>query len=182
MPHLDKRFGWRKPRNYQLVGKLVEAGFLKHERVFFGRHGVYRLSKKGASHTDLPALKNVPLGNYAHEVNLIHVYLKLSSLYPEARFISERQLKRDKFFDGVGKTGHLSDGFLVFPDGKQVSIEVELSLKGRNRFQSILKSYSSDFSVKEVWYFCSDSIVDAVQSIVVKYPFVKVHSLQEFLE
>jgi hypothetical protein len=95
--------------------------------------------------------------------------------------VSERQLKRDKFFDGVGKTGHVSDGFLVFPDGRQVSIEVELSLKGRNRFQSILNGYSSDFSIKEVWYYCPDSIVDSVRSMAGQYPFVKVYSLQEFL-
>jgi DNA-binding MarR family transcriptional regulator len=62
MPHLNKRFGWRKPRNYQVVNRLLRMGFLKHERVFYGRHGIYRLSQKGARHTDLPALQRVPLG------------------------------------------------------------------------------------------------------------------------
>jgi hypothetical protein len=150
MPHLDKRFGWNKPRNYQVIERLLRMELLRHERVFYGRPGIYRLTKKGASYTGLPAMQGVPLGNYMHEVTLIDVYLRLRSLYPEARFVSERQLKRDKFFDGVGKRGHLSDGYLIFPEGKQVAIEVELSLKGRNRTESILKGYGREFSIEEV--------------------------------
>jgi hypothetical protein len=181
MPHLDKRFEWSKPRNYQVIERLLKMGLLKHERVFYGRPGIYRLTLKGACYTDLPAMQRVPLGNYAHEVVLIDVYLRLRSLYPEARFVSERALKRDKFFDGVGKSGHLSDGFLIFPDGKQIAVEVELSLKGRNRTESILKSYGGDFSIKEVWYYCSDGIVSSLRSMAVKMPFVKVYNLREFL-
>jgi hypothetical protein len=122
-----------------------------------------------------------PLGNYAHEVALIDVYLRLRAIYPEARFISERQLKRDKFFTGVGKSGHLSDGFLVFPDEKQIAVEVELSLKGKNRTEKILKGYGGDFSIKEVWYYCPEGIAASLRVIASKMPFVKIHSLREFL-
>jgi hypothetical protein len=181
MPHLDKRFGWNKPRNYQVIERLLRMELLRHERVFYGRPGIYRLTQKGASYTDLPAMRCVPLGNYVHEVTLIDVYLQLRFLYPEARFISERQLKRDKFFDGVGQRGHLSDGFLIFPEGKQVAIEVELSLKGRNRTESILKGYGGEFSIEEVWYYCPEGIASSLRSMAAKMPFIKVYDLREFL-
>lgn len=181
MPHLDRRFGLKKPRNYQVVNRLVEAGLVAHERVFHGRHGIYRLSAKGASYTDLPALQRVALGNYHHDVMLIDVYLKLRTLHPEATWLSERHLKRDKFLDGVGKHGHLSDGVLVFPEGNQIAIEVELSLKGKNRLERILKGYGGDFSMKEVWYYCSEGVAASVRSLAASMPFVKIHLLKDLL-
>ena len=59
MPQLEARFGLRKPRNYQVMNRLVGAGLVRHERVFYGRHGIYRLSPKGARFTGLPALARV---------------------------------------------------------------------------------------------------------------------------
>ncbi len=46
MPQLEKMFSLTKPRNYQIIQRLLAAGLVKHERVFHGRHGIYRLSKK----------------------------------------------------------------------------------------------------------------------------------------
>ncbi|MFU8797325.1 MAG: hypothetical protein ACNA7Y_01315, partial [Gammaproteobacteria bacterium] len=181
MPHLDARFGFKKPRNYQVMQRLIDAKLVKHERVFYGRHGIYRLSRAGSRYTDLPPLARVPLGSYQHEVTLINVYLKLATLYPDATWLSERRLKRDKYFDGVGKRGHLSDGMLILPDGKSIAVEVELSLKGKNRLESILKGYGSEFSIKEVWYYCSDGVAASMASMVTSMPFVKVHRLREFL-
>ena len=72
---------------------------------------------KGARFTDLPPLIRIPLDNYKHDLTLIEVYLKLRQQYPEAQWISERSLKRDKYCNGVGKTRYL-------PDGKEVAIEM----------------------------------------------------------
>ncbi len=177
MPHLDRRFGFKKPRNYQLITKLVDAGFVQHERVFFGRHGVYRLTPKGAAMTELPHLARINLGTYKHDIVLIDTYLNLRMQYPEAGWISERQLMKDKHATGVGQRGHVPDGLLVFPDGKQVAIEVELTLKGKYRLEKILKGYGAAFSYKEVWYYCSRAIIDSMRSMAVKMPFIKFYEL-----
>ena len=179
MPHIDKRFNLKKPRNYQIINRLIDAGLVKHERIFFGRHGIFRLSNAGAKYTKLPPLFRLALANYSHDMALIEVHLKLRKQYPEAEWMSERQLKRDKFFDGIGKWGHLPDGMLFFPDGKHVAIEVELTLKGTHRTQRILKEYSAQFSVKEVWYYCADNILQSMRKLGEKMPFIHFFNLKE---
>ena len=181
MPQIERRFGLKKPRSYQLLTRLVEEGYVKHERVFHGRHGIYRLSRKGAKLTHLPPLARVPLANYKHDITLMEVYLRLREQYPEALWISERELKRDKYFDGVGKFGHLSDGLLVFKDGKRVAVEVELSLKSRNRVEQILRWYSGVFEIEEVWYYCPRGIMASMSSMAFEMAHIKFNDLGEFL-
>lgn len=178
---LSQRFAWKKPRNYQIMQRLVQAGLVKHERIFYGKHGIYRLSQKGAEYTDLPPLARVPLHQYRHELLLIRLHFKLMHLYPEAQFISERRLKRDKFFDGVGKQGHVSDGILILPDHKKVAIELELSLKGMRRIEHIIKEYGTQFDIQEVWYYCAEKVMTPLRKVAANQPFIKVHSLKEFL-
>src|SRR6185437_4431525 len=110
MPYLQKRFGLKKTRSYQLVNRLMQKGLLQHERVFHERHGLYRLTKKGAAFTALTELAKVPVGNYEHQLKIIDVYLKLKKLYPDSTWISERQLEQEKFQKGLGQYGHLADG------------------------------------------------------------------------
>lgn len=181
MPHLDHRFGLHKPRNYQVINRLIDARLVTHERVFYGRHGIYRLTTQGAKLTVLPPLARLPLGNYTHDITLIEVYLRLRSRYPEATWISARQLMRDKHADGVGQRGHLPDGILVFPDHRQIAIELELTMKSKPRLKSILTGYSAAFSYKEVWYYCPDPLVAPIASMAANLPFIKIHRLRELL-
>lgn len=181
MPQVEKRFNVRGARGYQLMQRLIQMGLVKHERIFYGRHGIFRLTSKGASYTSLPPMDKVPVGIYEHQLNIIEVFLKLRLLYPEANWISERQLLHEKYFDGVGKSGHVSDGILVLPDNKQIAIEVELSVKGKKRIEGILKGYGSQFQLAEVWYFCLPSLLRYLTAQVTNLPFIKIHNIKEFL-
>ncbi|TLY48691.1 MAG: hypothetical protein E6K54_01485 [Gammaproteobacteria bacterium] len=183
MPQLNQRFALRKPRNYQIVNKLIRHNLLQHERIFYQRHGLFRLTQAGSRFTSLPPLHRVPLANYQHDLAVLSVYLKLKAFYPNATWISERKLKHDKYKLGVGQQGHLPDGILVFPDGKQIAIEVELSCKSKQRLESILKTYAAQFSLQEVWYFCRPTMLPRLQEAAKGMPpFIKIHSLSEFLE
>lgn len=132
--------------------------------------------------TSLPPLHRVPLANYQHDLSLLNLYLRLRDIYPDTTWLSERKLKHDKYKLGVGKHGHLPDGILVFSDGKQIAIEVELSCKGRQRLDAILKTYVTQFSLQEVWYFCRQTMLPRLQDAAKSMSFVKIHSLKEFLE
>ena len=63
-----------------------------------------------------------------------------------------------------------------------VNIEVELSCKSKQRLEAILKTYAAQFSLQEVWYFCRQSMLPRLQEAAKAMPFVKIHSLNEFLE
>ena len=181
MPHLDKRFGLNKPRNYQLLNRLVRGGLLFHERIFYGRHGIYRLTRRGAAFTNLPAMHKVVFGTYVHDVALLDVYLQLRETYPQAHWIGQRALLKEKGQESVGKRGHLSDGILILSNEKRVAIEIELTLKARRRLEMILKAYGGAFEYKEVWYYCSDSVASYMRSMTVDKPFIKVYALSEML-
>ncbi|MDR3491005.1 MAG: MarR family winged helix-turn-helix transcriptional regulator [Gammaproteobacteria bacterium] len=181
LDQLGKRFALKRSWMYEIMKKLVDAGLVHHKHILNSRHGIYLASRKGAEYTDLPPIDRITVGQYEHNISIIKVYIKLRQLYPDAFWISERRLKQDKFYDGVGKVGHISDGILLFPDEKRVAIEVEMSVKGKHRIEKILRELGSDFSIKEVWYFCSKHVIKAVTSSASGMQFVKVLSLEEFL-
>ena len=186
MPQIEKMFGLVKPRSYQIMQRLVAVDLVKHERIFHGRHGIYRLTKKGAGYTELPALARITLANYNHSLAVLDIYLHLRKKYPDAEWLSERHLIHEKYFDGVGKRGHLPDGILFLPDSdkkeQKIALEVELRLKGKTRIEKILKWYSSQFDFAEVWYFCPQGVADSLRKAMgTSMPFVKIHSLREIL-
>lgn len=174
---IEKMFDLRKPRSYQIMQRLVSEKLVMHERVFHGRHGIFYLSKLGAGHFDLPVMTNIPIATYDHQLAIIDMYFKLIHLYPEAQWVSERRLKQDRFAKGIGSIGHVADGLLVFPDEKQIAIEVELTMKGKLRLEKIFRAYVSQFEIKEVWYFCAPEIVLKMQKAAEKRSYIKIHGL-----
>jgi len=178
---LNRRFELRCPRNYQVMNRLIKAGLVTHQRVFHDRPGIYRLTKRGAGFTDLPPLSRLRLGNYRHDVMVIDLYLALRQRYPEAQWVSERALMRDKHTPGVGQRGHLPDGVLLLPEQKSIAVEIELSMKGKHRLERILKGYSAAFDYGAVWYYCSDAVAAYIASMAARMPFIKIHRLQEWL-
>jgi len=180
-PQLGKRFGMKWWIVYRVMKRLMRAGLVLHKKVNFEFHGIYHLTPKGASYTDLPSLEKISKGIHDHQQILVNVILKLREKYPDAIWVSERHLKQQKFQYGVGKSGHISDGVLIFPDNKKISIEVELSLKSRKRLQGIINSYAGTLAYKEVWYFCSDNVMRGIHALAGKKSFIKIYSLREFL-
>lgn len=180
-PHLVSFLSVKRARIYQIMKRLVHRKLVIKEPLLHGHPSTYYLTVEGAKFTELPAIEFISLGTYRHQVAMINVALKLMRIYPEATWISERHLIYDKFCEGIGKRGHVADGLLVFPDKRQIAIEVELSVKGRRRIEGILKSYSSNFEIKEVWYFCSPYAYTVLSDIAAKKSYIKIFSIKEFL-
>ncbi len=112
---------------------------------------------------------------------LIDVFMRLVAKYPDAKWISERRLKQERFMNGMGKKWHVSDGILILSCGKKIAIELELTLKGKTRLEQILRGYRMMFDLKEVWYFCPKELIDSLSAFTNKLPFIKVFSLDELL-
>jgi predicted transcriptional regulator len=182
MPQIEKMFGLRKPRNYKVMQRLVKAELVMHEYVLRNRHGIYRLTREGAECTDYPMLKYVSLGSYLHQLTVVDVYLKLMQRFPDATWISERQLKREQYIKGsFTRYGHVADGMLIFPDEKKIAIEVELTMKGKDRLDKIIRSYIRNREINGVWYYCSPDIVNRVKKAVDWWSDVQVFGLGELL-
>ena len=183
MPQIERRFGLKKPRSYKVVKRLVNAGLVIHEYVLRNKHGIYRLTREGAECTDLPILKYISLGSYLHQLTVVNVYLELMQRFPDATWISERRLRREKFLEkGFRRLGHVADGMLIFPDGKKIVIEVELTMKGKERLNKIIRGYAADFSINNVWYYCTPEIMKKVKKITSWLSNVIVFELGKFFE
>lgn len=183
MPQIERRFGLNKPRSYKVVKRLINAGLVLHEYVLRNRHGIYRLTREGAECTDLPMLKYVSLGSYIHQLTVIDVHLKLMQRFPEADWVSERRLRRDKFLSGrFDRFGHVADGILLFSDGKRIAIEVELTMKGKDRLGKIIRGYVLDRSISGVWYYCASDIVDKIKKVTDWTKYISVYELDELIK
>lgn len=176
--HICQAFGLSRLRAYQIIKRLVVLGLVLHQRIFYGKRGVYSLSKQGADQTGLSELKKIPLSHYDHYLKVIDVYFHLKKQYPDAHWISERHVLKKQFSRGLGQKGHIEDGVLVLND-QQIAIEVELSKKGSYRVEKIVKGYASRFEIQSVWYFCEDAVRPALDRLSEKYTYLKVHSIKE---
>lgn len=180
-PNLTSFLGVKHWRISQIMRRLVKRKLVVKENIFHRQPLIYYLSPEGASFTELPPVEYVSLGTYRHQILMVNVVLKLMRIYPEAVWVSERHLKYDKCYEGIGKRGHVADGLFIFPDKKQVAIEVEISVKGRRRIEDILKSYASQFEIKEVWYFCSPYAYTVLSEVAANKTYIKLFSIKDFL-
>jgi hypothetical protein len=136
------------------------------------------LSKKGAGYSDLPPIKGIPKDSYLHQVMVLNIHLQLRKQYSDANWISERRIIHDKFMQGISKNeNHLPDGILIFPDFKQIAIEIELTMKSKKRLEDILWDYGMHKYIKEVWYYCAPDIEGKVAKVAEKMEWVKIFIL-----
>ena len=165
LPQIQKQFGLNKSNAYKVMQRLIKDGYVMHERIFYHRHGVYRVTRNGASVSGLPMLSQVSVGNYEHQIAVIEIYIKLMRQYPDASWLTERMIRRTGDMPGKGRDKHYADALMILSDGRQIAIEVELTMKSKNRLKDIMMDYMILFDIKEVWYFCAPAIVDKVRNI-----------------
>ncbi len=181
--HIAKRFDVKKTIAYKNMRILIKYGLVMNARIIKYQPRAYYLTSKGADllKLDLPLIRRIPLNIYEHQLAVIDVFLKLKEMHPEAVWISERRLIRDKYSSDSKTNDHLPDGALVFPQGYQCAIEVERSLKARNRLEEILLGYGLQQTYREVWYFCSKGILPALNEFASSMHYIKIYNLSEFL-
>jgi hypothetical protein len=102
----------------------------------------------------------------AHHATVARLRLHLEATYPEARWISERQIRRR--YRTQGGQGRRADGALAWPDGTATGIEVELAVKakrapgvlsGVDRYADIVRQADPAWNAG-CWWFCPARHVD----------------------
>lgn len=170
---------------YRRLRKMVQNGYLYHERIFHGKPGVYRVTSSGqniAGDVLTPKkITNANLATYGHGLTVIDVATALEA-HTGGTWKTERHIRREKGITGVGRTEHVPDGELKFSDGKSIAVEVELSGKSQRRLQKILRQYART-EYKEVWYICgTKAITERIRTAAGKARYIKIHLLEEVLE
>jgi hypothetical protein len=141
LPQIEKQFELSRHRAYKIMQRLTTRGYIKHERIFYHRHGVYRATRLGAEITGYPMLDKVPAGIYEHQLAVIETYIQLIRQYPDASWMTERVMRRTGYMPGRRRDKHYADALLYMPDGSQIAIEVELTMKSKRRLEEIFRVY-----------------------------------------
>ena len=179
--HIMQRFSIGRSNAYAQMKMLTRFGMVKHMMVLPDLPGVYFLMAKAVRliNSDLLLITYVPIHYYSHYMKVLHVYLKVHEKHPDATWITERRLIRQKQDDMPGNKEHLPDGILILPDEKRIAIEVELSVKARDRLLNILTDYEVDKTIHEVWYFCSPKVLPVLRETAASLSKIKTFLLIE---
>jgi hypothetical protein len=151
---ISKWLGVGKPFTYARIKKLINGGYLNRERVLHNSKRIHIVTKLGkeVSNDELPVPSKLNFGTYIHDMKLIDLSLSLIEIHG-GEFIPERRIKQLKGLSGVGVSGHIPDGILTKEDGAKIAIELELTVKSKERLTKIMNEYAANLDFKEIWYF-----------------------------
>lgn len=164
---------------YARIGKLVKHGYLERQRILHGQARVHKVTKKGviASGDALVPLAYVTMGTFRHDFMLVDLALMLER-QTGGRFTPDRRIRHNEGLSGVGQLGHVPDGYLHIGEDKPIAIELELSIKSRQRIQNIVNGYGGNLDVKEVWYYTDqEDVARAIGKAADGYSFIRVMPL-----
>lgn len=145
----DERGYWRSVSDqavYRRLGKLCEAGFLQHQRTWYGDHGIYRATKAGLSLVGLdlsPA--RLDKRDYEHDLQVVDLALQLTG-YTCDGWIPERMIRsRLKVGTSIGR---VPDGLLIGEGGERWAVELEVSGKESQRYYEACEKYAGRHRIR----------------------------------
>lgn len=177
------RFNIKQSCAYFHMKELTRYGLITNARIIKYQPRAYFLTPKGVGllKLDLPVINHIPLNVYEHQLRVIDVHIKMRMIYPDAVWITERRLHRDKDKSDFGKPDHMPDAALIFSDDKRCAIEVEISQKTKDRLSEIINGYGLQKYYREVWYFCSQNVLPLINKVAGDVPYLKIFKLSEVI-
>ena len=129
--------------------KLIDMGYLKREKIIYGVPSIYKLTYKSKMLISANKRQDkIRLDNIIHDITVLdtaiffHYYFKI----PFKNIISEKQLHSK---DGFNIRNHQPD-YIFSKDNKTYCVEVELSLKSKERLENNLKSNFMAYDI-QIW-------------------------------
>lgn len=174
--HIRIAFDLSIPRSYQIMSKIGKLGYLKTQRILHADMAIYTLTKKASIEFGFKEHKHVSLGSYKHDILSTKYCLILSKKY-NCKYLTEKELRAS--FQ-IGDKGHTPD-FKLLNNGKSIAVEVELTLKGKRRIESILKFYKTCLDYSEIIYICSKETINVFEKFTKNLDFISVYDKKEFL-
>ncbi len=163
---------------YRRLKGLVESGLLSYRRIFHARPGCYQATAAGLGVIESPLPRaTIDLRTYRHDVGVVWVWLAASNdcFGAYRRVLSERQMRShdqrreqgdESFAIPLGSYTPGGQPRLHYPDvlvtqtgGRQIAIELELTLKSRSRLEEILTGYRAQPRIECVLYFTDSATI-----------------------
>ena len=167
---------------YRRLRRLIASKLIRHLYVYHQKPGIYLVTPEGVAtcKDELPPLFKVSRATYDHSLAVSRASLALAKLH-QGHIITERQIRHRMTEKGVGQFGHIADGALMI-EGKKIALEIELSVKGKERLKNILGQYAMQIEYDAVWYICGNAnLYKRFKELEGEYCFIKCHLLKDVL-
>lgn len=122
--------------------KLIEAGYLTRKRVIYGLPGLYFLTRQARLFIHVPDKpERIRLEQVSHDIAVLNTAIYFCKMFGVSfsDIKTEKQLHQQ---DGFSNRRHRPD-FVYTQNGKTTCVEVELSLKNKDRLE---KNVQQDFA------------------------------------
>lgn len=157
--------------------KLINAGYIKKKRILYGISAIYQATNKARLIVDVNPSGLVRLEHIKHDITVTDTAIHfIRSGVPLSAITTEKQLH---MMDGFSQRKHRPD-FLFTHEGKTACVEVELSLKDRNRFERIMKDNFINYD-RQIWVVqdLRSKIARILKENRPKYPNIELLKLSE---
>ena len=129
--------------------KLIEAGYIKREKILYGVAGIYRNTAKAMRLEGLPNInRKIRIEQIKHDITVLDTTIFFNKKYGTMFDSIKTEIELHRL-DGFGVRKHRPD-FMFRKDGKTTCVEVELSLKAKNRLENIIKDNFLAYD-KQIW-------------------------------
>lgn len=173
---VQKAFEMGKTAAYRRLKEMVDRGLLKHERILADIPGVYWVTREGVELCEslLSAGKKPSPSTMLHDIKVIDISVYMLKQYGDVKWLTAREMKSmqlreaqargENVFSVLG--ARVPDGVLE-RNGQYYAIEVELSLKNRQRLKAIIDDYAKRIVQQEftsvVYFYGKESIAQAIK-------------------
>jgi len=138
LPQLARTMGCSSHAARWLRSRWERAGWACGRALLVGAPVFVWLTRRGQSLAGIEySLWRPNAGMLAHIAAVTDVRLHVLDRHPGAVWVCERELHRELAIEPGGRQRHRPDGLVVI-DGREVAVEVELTLKRRARIEQIM--------------------------------------------
>ena len=161
--------------------KLIEAGYIKREKILYGVAGIYRNTNKATRIIEekLTSVDSkIRLEQIMHDIAVLDTAVFFNKVHNVGFDTMKTEIELHRL-DGFGMRKHRPD-FVYTQDGVTVCVEVELTLKSKNRFENIIKDNFVAYD-KQIWVVpdLGDRIAQILNKNTTIYPNIEILALAQ---
>lgn len=159
--------------------KLIEAQYIGRKRILYGFPGIYYLTNSGKTLIGITGrTESIKIEQIAHDIAVLDTAIYFNKKYNIAfsDMLTEKKLHQQ---DGFGVRKHKPDFIFSYKE-KICCLEVELSLKSKERFSKNIISNFTDYH-KQYWIVpdMNSKIATFLLSMNENYPNIKIFEISE---
>ncbi len=159
--------------------KLLNAGFIKREKILYGVPYIYSLTSTGKALIGVSTSnEHIRIEQITHDILVADTAVFFNRKYslPYSDIITEKQLHRQ---DGFSNRKHQSD-FIFNHNNKTFCVEIELTLKSKDRFKKNIIDNFNNYDY-QIWIVpdLHTKIYTFLSDMSMNYPNIKIIEAKE---